>query len=68
MFLFVCVCLCLYGLLVCVCVFVFVWFACVCVYLCVSIILNEQVNDIAFSGIFEVEEIHKEKNFFWPLY
>ena len=47
-----------------VCVFVFVWFACVCVYLCVSIILNEQVNDIAFSGIFEVEESHKERKFF----
>ena len=49
-------------------VFVFVWFACVCVFLCVSIILNEQVNDVAFSGIFEVEESHKKKNFFWPLY
>ena len=60
---FACVCACAR-----VCVFVFVWFACVCVYLCVSIILNEQVNDIAFSGIFEDEEIHKEKNFFWPLY
>ena len=34
------------------------------VFLCVSIILNEQVNDVAFSGIFEVEESHKEKNFF----
>ena len=44
--------------------FVFVWFACVCVFLCVSIILNEQVNDVAFSGIFEVEESHKEKKFF----
>ena len=62
---FICLfrCFCL-----CVCVFVFVWFACVCVFLCVSIILNEQVNDVAFSGIFEVEESHKEKKFFLPLY
>ena len=28
---------------------------CLFVLLCISIILNEQVNDFAFSGIFEVE-------------
>ena len=44
MFLFVCVCVC-----VCVCM------VCLFVLLCISIILNEQVNDFAFSGIFEVE-------------
>ena len=58
----------LFYVFVCVCVFVFVWFACVCVFLCVSIILNEQVNDVAFSGMFEIEESRKEKKFFWPLY
>ena len=47
MFLFVCVC-------------VFVCLVCLFVLLCISIILSEQVNDFAFSGIFEVEESHKE--------
>ena len=28
---------------------------CLFVLLCISIILNEQVNDFAFSGMFEVE-------------
>ena len=39
---------------------VFVCLVCLFVLLCISIILNEQVNDFAFSGIFEVEESHKE--------
>ena len=43
---------------VCVCVFVCLVF--LFVLLCISIILSEQVNDFAFSGIFEVEESHKE--------
>ena len=46
MFLFVCVC-------------VFVCLVCLFLLLCISIILSEQVNDFAFSGIF-VEESHKE--------
>ena len=43
-----------------VCVCVFVCLVCLFVLLCISIILSEQVNDFAFSGIFEVEESHKE--------
>ena len=45
-------------LFVCVCVFVCLVF--LFLLLCISIILSEQVNDFAFSGIFEVEESHKE--------
>ena len=45
---------------VCVCVCMFVCLVCLFLLLCISIILSEQVNDFAFSGIFEVEESHKE--------
>ena len=41
------------------CVFLFVWFAYL-VLLCINIILSEQVNDFAFSNIFEVDQSHKE--------
>ena len=51
---FVVLCFCL-----CVCVRLFVWFACFFL-LSISIILSEQLNDFALSGIFEVEERHKE--------
>ena len=43
-----------------VCVCAFVCLVCLFLLLCISIILSEQVNDFAFSGIFEVEESHKE--------
>ena len=45
---------------VCVCVCALVCLVCLFLLLCISIILSEQVNDFAFSGIFEVEESHKE--------
>ena len=47
MFLFVCVC-------------AFVCLVCLFLLLSISIILSEQINDFALSGIFEVEERHKE--------
>ena len=55
---FVCLFPCFMFLFVCVCVFVCL--VCLFLLLCISIILSEQVNDFAFSGIFEVEESHKE--------
>ena len=51
---------CFVVLCFCLCVCVFVCLVCLFVLLCISIILSEQVNDFAFSGIFEVEESHKE--------
>ena len=42
---------------------VFVCLVCLFVLLFISIILSEQVNDFAFSGIFEVEESHKNFQF-----
>ena len=46
---------CFVVLCFCLCVCVCVCMVCLFVLLCISIILNEQVNDFAFSGIFEVE-------------